>query len=86
VGDAIGRLHPDLKRKVRAGIDAIREDPLAGKPLQDDLAGLRSLRIGRARIIYRTVGRGVIEVIAVGSRRTIYEETLRLLQRRQGEP
>ncbi len=77
-------LHPDLKRKIRAGIDAIREDPLAGKELREDLSGLRSFRVGRFRIIYRIRPRRVIEVIAVGPRRTVYAETFRLIRRERG--
>jgi len=77
-------LHPGLKRKIRAGIDAIREDPLAGKELREDLSGLRSFRVGRFRIIYRIRPRRVIEVIAVGPRRTVYAETFRLLRRERG--
>ena len=73
-------LHPELKRKVRAGLDTIRTDAQAGKELRDDLAGLRSLRIGRFRIIYRIAPRGLIELVAIGPRRSIYEETLRLLR------
>jgi len=73
-------LHPELKRKVRAGLDTIRTDPQAGKELRDDLAGPRSLRIGRFRIIYRIAPRGLIELVAIGPRRSIYEETLRLLR------
>jgi mRNA-degrading endonuclease RelE of RelBE toxin-antitoxin system len=49
--------------------------------LRDDLAGLRSLRIGRFRIIYRIAQRGIIEMVAIGPRRSIYEATLRLLRR-----
>jgi mRNA interferase RelE/StbE len=75
-------LHPDLKRKVRAGLDRLRSEPTAGKALRDDLEGLRSLRIGRARIIYRVAPDHVIELVALGPRRTIYEETLRLLRRK----
>ena len=74
-------LHPELKRKVRAGLDLIRTDPAAGKQLHDELAGLRSLPIGRTRIIYRVAEGRVIELVAIGPRRTIYEETLRLLRR-----
>lgn len=75
-------LHPTLKRKVGAGLDLIRADPASGKALHDELAGLRSLRVGRFRIIYRVAARRVIELIAIGPRRTIYEETLRLLRRK----
>jgi mRNA-degrading endonuclease RelE of RelBE toxin-antitoxin system len=84
VHDLIGDLHPGLKRKVRAGLDLIREDPSAGKELHDDLAGLRSLRVGRFRIIYRVAPKRVIELVAVGPRRTIYEDTARLLRRDRG--
>ena len=73
-------LHPDLKRKVRAGLVTIRTDPQAGNELRDDLAGLRSLRIGRFRIIYRIARRDLIELVAIGPRRSINEETLRLLR------
>ena len=78
-------LHPGIKRKVRAGLDAIRTDPSIGKELRDDLAGLRSLRLGRVRIIYRTAERRVIDLVALGPRRTIYEETTRLLRRERGK-
>ena len=74
-------LHPELKRKVRAGLDVIRADPAAGKELRDELAGLRSLRVGRVRIVYRVASRRLINLVAVGPRRTIYQETLRLLRR-----
>lgn len=67
---------------VRAGLDVIRADPAAGKRLHDELAGLRSLRVGRFRIVYRFASRMVIELVAIGPRRTIYEETLRLLRRK----
>lgn len=74
-------LHPELKRKVRAGLDLIRTDPAAGKELHDQLAGLRSLRVSQFRIVYRIAPSRVVELIAIGPRRTIYEETLRLLRR-----
>jgi mRNA-degrading endonuclease RelE of RelBE toxin-antitoxin system len=73
-----------MKRKVRAGLDVIRDDPAAGKELRDDLLGLRSLRIGRFRVVYRVAPERIIELVALGPRRTIYEETLRLLRRERG--
>lgn len=82
VADDLRRLHPGLKRKVRAALDFIREDPSCGKALGEDLAGFRSFRVGRFRIVYRAGERRVIDLIAVGPRRTIYEETARLLRRR----
>lgn len=72
-------LHPELKRKVRAGLDLIRTDPKVGKELRDELEGWRSLRVGRFRIVYRVAPRRLVELVAVGPRRTIYQETLRRL-------
>jgi mRNA-degrading endonuclease RelE of RelBE toxin-antitoxin system len=60
-----------LKRKVRAGFDDLLRNPLEGKPLKAELAGLWSLRVGRFRIIYRTSD-AVLEIIAVGPRSTVY--------------
>lgn len=79
--DLVRGLHPGLKRKVRAGLDLIRTDPAAGKDLHDELAGLRSLRVSRFRILYRVAPSRVIELVAIGPRRAIYAETLRLLRR-----
>jgi mRNA interferase RelE/StbE len=77
-------LHPEVKRKVRAGLDRIRSDPAVGKQLRDELAELRSFRVGRFRVIYRVASKRLIELVAIGPRRTIYEETLRLLRREPG--
>ena len=81
VAELVRGLHPELKRKVRAGLDVIRTDPSAGKELRDELAGLRSLRVGRFRIVYRIAPRRLIDLVAVGPRRSIYQVTLRLLRR-----
>jgi mRNA-degrading endonuclease RelE of RelBE toxin-antitoxin system len=66
---------------VRVGLDLIRTDPAVGKELRDELAGLRSLRVGQIRIIYRVEARRLIDLVAIGPRRTIYQETLRHLRR-----
>jgi mRNA interferase RelE/StbE len=81
IEELLRTLHPEIKRKVRAGLDRIRTDPEAGKELREELAGLRSLRVGRVRIVYRVSARRLIDLVAVGPRRTIYAETLRLLRR-----
>ena len=79
--DLVRSLHPHLTRKIRAAFRAILDNPLSGKALKDELEGLRSFRVGRIRIIYSTRGKETVEVIAVGPRKTIYEETLRLLKK-----
>ncbi len=81
IAELVRGLQPELKGKVRAGLDVIRTDPSVGKELRDELAGLRSFRVGRFRIIYRIAPRRLIDLVAIGPRRTIYQETLRLLRR-----
>ncbi len=80
VASLIRGLHPDLKKKIRTTLDAVIADPSVGKALRDELAGLRSCRVGRFRLIYRVAG-SVIETVAVGARATIYEETWRRVRR-----
>lgn len=53
VRNLIRNMHPDLKRKVRAALTDILDDPDCGKPLEGELKGLWSLRAGRHRVIYR---------------------------------
>ena len=79
VAQLVRGLHPEIKRKVRAGLDRLAVDAEAGKALQGDLKGLRSLRVARFRIVYRGPARRVIEIVAIGPRDRIYEETLRLV-------
>ncbi len=62
-----------MKRKVRAALETLLEEPELGDPLRDELAGLRRIRVGRLRVVYR-LRRGVLEIVAVGSRATIYED------------
>jgi len=38
--DVIRRLHPELKRKVRAALTDILDDPSCGKALKEDLRGI----------------------------------------------
>lgn len=79
IADLVRSLHPHLKRKVRAAFRLILDDPLTGKALKEELEGLRSFRITRFRIIYRITKQKVVEIIAVGPRKTIYDETMKLL-------
>ncbi len=82
VAAPIRRLHPDLKKKVRFAFETISRDPLSGKALKDDLQGLRGFRVGRFRIVYSINAREEIEIVTIGPRRIIYQETLRLLKRK----
>jgi mRNA interferase RelE/StbE len=76
----IRSLHPALKKRIHDALDQIRAQPGEGKPLQRELENYRSFRIGKFRIIYRVMVKE-IEIVAVGPRRTIYEETTRLMEK-----
>ncbi|MDH3603835.1 MAG: type II toxin-antitoxin system RelE/ParE family toxin, partial [Candidatus Tectomicrobia bacterium] len=52
----IRSMHPQLKREVRAALQAIQENPAAaGKALRNERVGLQSVRVRHWRIIYRVV-------------------------------
>jgi mRNA-degrading endonuclease RelE of RelBE toxin-antitoxin system len=80
VRDLIRHLHSQIRRKVRDALNDILMDPACGKPLQRELEGYWSLRLGPHRIIYRPDNAGS-EIVALGPRRTIYEETARHVMR-----
>lgn len=80
VAQLLRNMHPHLKRKVRASLRLILDAPHAGKELKDELVGLRSFRVTRFRIIYR-VRKNIVEIVAIGPRERIYQETFRLLKK-----
>jgi mRNA interferase RelE/StbE len=75
-------MHPDLKRKVKASLKMVVSEPNLGKALVDELSGLRSFRVASFRIIYRVRGPEVIELVAIGPRERIYEETYRIVRQK----
>ena len=81
VVEAIRSLPPGVKTKVRAAIDEIREDSRAGKDLEEELEGYRSLRVGGWRVLFREIPEGA-EVVALGPRETIYLDMARIAARR----
>jgi mRNA interferase RelE/StbE len=81
IAGLIRNLHPQLKRKVKSALKLIISDPQAGKPLKADLKGLSSFKVGQFRIIYRIASNRVIEIITIGPRKTIYDETYTIVKR-----
>ena len=77
--------HPLLKKKIKAGLKHIFRDPHAGKSLKADLEGLKSYQVVRLRIIYRISSENYKEIVTIGPRRTIYEETYRIIKRKMSE-
>jgi mRNA interferase RelE/StbE len=85
VRELIRTMHPSLKKKVKASLKIILSEPSSGKALMDELSGLRSFRIGSFRIIYRIKEPRQIELVAIGPRERIYEETFRIIQKDEKE-
>ena len=82
IAAVIRTLHPDLKQSIKSAIRAIAANPECGEPLQRELNGLRKYRVRRFRIVYAIEQkRRVIRLMAVGHRRTVYEELTDRLQR-----
>jgi mRNA interferase RelE/StbE len=79
--ELIRTMHPSLKRKVKASLKIILFEPFSGKALLDELSGLRSFRVSSFRIIYRIKEPERIELVAMGPRERIYEETFRMIRK-----
>ncbi|MGA2954466.1 MAG: type II toxin-antitoxin system RelE/ParE family toxin [Thermodesulfobacteriota bacterium] len=85
IEELIRKMYPDLKKKGRASLRIVLSEPQSGKLLMDELSGLRSLRVSSFRIIYRIKDPDRIELVAIGPRERIYEETFRLIRKTGGE-
>jgi mRNA interferase RelE/StbE len=83
--EMIRTLHPSLKKKMKASLKIILSDSHSGKALMDELSGLRSFRISSFRIIYRIKEPEQIELIAIGPRDRVYQETFRMIQKEAGK-
>lgn len=76
----IEKLDPSIRKTIRKAIESLMINPLKGKPLAYDLAGLHSLRTADYRIIYRIREMQlIIIVVAVGHRRELYKRLKLLL-------
>ncbi len=81
IRELISKMHPSLKRKIKASLKMILSEPHSGKALMDELSELGSFRGGSLRSIYRVKEPEQIELIAIGPRERIYEETFRIIQK-----
>ncbi|OHC00643.1 MAG: hypothetical protein A3G70_00050 [Planctomycetes bacterium RIFCSPLOWO2_12_FULL_39_13] len=73
-------MHPHIKKKMKASLKTILSDPYSGKVLKDELAGLRSFRVSKLRIVYRVAKEKYIDIIAIGPRTHIYDETFHIIK------
>ncbi|OGN80466.1 MAG: hypothetical protein A2082_00365 [Chloroflexi bacterium GWC2_70_10] len=74
--EVVRRLAPDPKKRVRAVLNALQDDPRLGEPLIGDLLGLWKVPVGQYRVVYRS-RRRLVEIVSVGPRETIYIDLIR---------
>lgn len=71
----IQHLNDETKKRIKLAIESLQINPDLGKQLTGSLKGLRSLRVGNYRIIYKKeLDELVILVVAVGHRKDIYKD------------
>ena len=76
----IAKLPPEIKKLVRSSIDTLLTEPHAGSELTGELAGYRSFKTKRYRIIYRlNDSETSVEIYLVGHRRDVYDALRSLL-------
>jgi len=76
-------LHPLIKADIKNALRLLTQNPYGGKALKEELDGLRSYRVKKYRIIYRIpiTPPKILEIIAIGPRKNIYEETFKIISR-----
>ncbi len=67
-------LHPTIKTQLKSILKELYQNPYLGKGLRDELAGFRSLKMKRYRVVYQIDNQNKEAIIyAFGHRRNIYE-------------
>ncbi|MBE9569959.1 MAG: type II toxin-antitoxin system mRNA interferase toxin, RelE/StbE family [Proteobacteria bacterium] len=78
----LSKFHPENKKLIKAAIKEIRRDPHLGDDLQEELAGFKSYKLKRYRILYRINEKeNLIEIYYVGHRSDVYEQFRLLLNK-----
>lgn len=77
--DLIRDLHPEIRIRIKGALSELSIDPNAGKRLKDEMEELRSFKVKRLRIIYRLGTQEEIQILAIGPKEQIYEDTYRLI-------
>jgi len=72
---SIGTISGIDQKRIKNALESLQTNPNLGKQLVGPLKGLRSLRVGNYRIIYKKENKDlVILVVAVGQRINIYKK------------
>lgn len=64
---------PELQARLITAMEGLEESPFAGKPLEGEHKGCRSLRTGEWRIIYEAdMSNEIVLIIRMGKRSEVY--------------
>ena len=78
--------HPESKKLIKAALDELRQSPFLGDNLQEELAGFKSYKSKRYRILYNlNEDESVIRVYYIGHRRDVYDQFRLLLNKLQND-
>ena len=76
--DEINQLEESLRESIKKKLGRLEDEPLEGKPLNGELKGFRSSRVGNYRIVYTISNdKGLIYVLCVGHWSKVYQEARR---------
>ena len=74
VAKALSSFHPDIRKQLKAGMKELADNPYAGKMMQEKLAGFRTYRMKRYRVVYKVdEDEKLVRVYMIGHRREIYD-------------
>ena len=76
----LSKLHPENKKDIKKAMNELRQNPYAGKNLQEELFGFQSLRIKKYRIIYHLKEEEyLLRIYYIGQRSDVYEQFRQIL-------
>ena len=76
----LSKLHPENKKLIRAALEDLRNNPYAGRDLQEELYGFKSFKLKRFRVLYNIdEEENIIQIFHIGHRKDVYEQLNRLL-------
>ena len=76
----LSKLHPENKKLIRAALEDLRNNPYAGRDLQEELYGYKSFKLKRYSVLYNiNEEENIIQIFHIGHRKDVYEQLNRLL-------
>ena len=69
------QMHPETKKLIKKALITLQDNPFLGDDLHEELAGFKSFKPKRYRILYRVDEENAkIDIYHLGHRRDVYEQ------------